>query len=84
MWKFGNLCLEERCQFRNVVLVLLLLLLVACKTEKCSIGDPIPVLHRYFQPGDLIVGGVTSQFLMVLTKNDFDQHPRQSQIGENL
>ncbi|XP_077169280.1 vomeronasal type-2 receptor 26-like [Paroedura picta] len=47
MWKLGILCLERKCVFSDVVLRLLLLLYVACKrdTEKCTIGEPLPVVH---------------------------------------
>ncbi|XP_077169286.1 vomeronasal type-2 receptor 26-like [Paroedura picta] len=38
----------------------------------------------YFQSGDLIIGGITSQFILPPAEKDFSQHPRQSQIGENL
>ncbi|XP_015276442.1 PREDICTED: vomeronasal type-2 receptor 26-like [Gekko japonicus] len=70
----------------NVALVHLLLHQVAGKTdtEKCTVGDPLHVLHRYFQSGDLIIGGITSQFLLPFVEDNFRQHPRQSEIGENI
>ncbi|XP_077776738.1 vomeronasal type-2 receptor 26-like [Podarcis muralis] len=27
----------------------------------CSISDPLPILHKYFQSGDLVIGGIMSQ-----------------------
>ncbi|XP_015276441.1 PREDICTED: vomeronasal type-2 receptor 26-like [Gekko japonicus] len=38
----------------------------------------------YFQSGDLIIGGITSQFLLPFVEDNFRQHPRQSEIGENI
>lgn len=86
MWKRGILCLEGRCEFRNMALMILLLPNIACKTdiEKCAIGNPLPIRHRYFQPGDLIIGGITSQFLLLLNVTDFKQHPHESEIYEDL
>ncbi|XP_054850030.1 vomeronasal type-2 receptor 26-like [Eublepharis macularius] len=39
---------------------------------------------RYFQSGDFIIGGITSQFLVPFAQNNFHQHPSQSQIDENI
>ncbi|XP_060137369.1 vomeronasal type-2 receptor 26-like [Zootoca vivipara] len=44
------------------VLLLLLQLPKQCKadTRKCHVNDPLPVPHEWYQPGSLIIGGITS------------------------
>ncbi|XP_062993090.1 vomeronasal type-2 receptor 26-like [Elgaria multicarinata webbii] len=52
--------------FKTVVFVALIFLYlpqVVCKIPdlKCIISDPLPILHKHYQSGDFIVGGVMSQ-----------------------
>ncbi|XP_060110653.1 vomeronasal type-2 receptor 26-like [Heteronotia binoei] len=39
--------------------------------------DPLPVPHEWFQPGDLLIGEITSQLFYHLHEIDFSQHPAQ-------
>nr|XP_056719665.1 vomeronasal type-2 receptor 26-like [Euleptes europaea] len=72
---------REKLCYQMVVLVVLLLLLphMACEgdAEKCPTNDPLPVPHEWYQPGDLIIGGMTSQVLYVFHKPSFEEHPSQ-------
>ncbi|XP_054850029.1 vomeronasal type-2 receptor 26-like [Eublepharis macularius] len=52
--------------------------------KKCTSGDPVPIPHRYFQSGDFVIGGITSQFSVPFAQNNFHQHPSQLQIDENI
>ncbi|XP_063158487.1 vomeronasal type-2 receptor 26-like [Candoia aspera] len=69
-----------------LILFLLQLPHIACKTQirKCRIQDPIPIVHRYFQPGDLIIGGITSFVFITTDVESFDQVPFHSLVGEPL
>nr|XP_028560540.1 vomeronasal type-2 receptor 26-like [Podarcis muralis] len=42
---------------------------------KCSICSPLPFLHKYYQPGDLIVAGIMSQISIFFNAIDFDKCP---------
>lgn len=59
---------------------------MGCKTQplKCSIQDPIPIDHKYFQPGDLIIGGITSFLLITRDVGRFEDDPHHSVVGESL
>ncbi|XP_063158489.1 vomeronasal type-2 receptor 26-like [Candoia aspera] len=59
---------------------------MACKAQpiKCSIRDPIPIVHKYFQPGDLIIGGVTSFVFLTTDGESFEDVPKHSAVGEPL
>ncbi|XP_053216238.1 vomeronasal type-2 receptor 26-like [Podarcis raffonei] len=48
-----------------------------CKipSTKCSICSPLPFLHKYYQPGDLIVAGIMSQISILFNSIDFDKCP---------
>lgn len=57
--------LERKIAMKMVglhVLLLLLQLPKQCKadTRKCHMNDPLPVPHEWYQPGSLIIGGITS------------------------
>lgn len=69
-----------------LICLLLFLLQMGCKTQpiKCSIQDPIPIDHKYFQPGDLIIGGITSFLLITRDVGRFEDDPHHSVVGESL
>lgn len=71
---------------RILILSLPQLPYVACKTEirKCRIQDPIPIDHKYFQPGDLIIGGITSFVFITRDVGNFEDDPHHSLLGESL
>ncbi|XP_062992819.1 vomeronasal type-2 receptor 26-like [Elgaria multicarinata webbii] len=65
-----------------IMLVLLLRLLshTVCKT--CSIkfmtsDDPLPIPHNFYQPGDLVIGGIVSQIFFLYNDMFFMEQPAQ-------
>ncbi|XP_062993119.1 vomeronasal type-2 receptor 26-like [Elgaria multicarinata webbii] len=62
-------------------LLLLLLLLLLPQTDckiypaLCSMNDPLQVKYQYYQPGDLIIGGITSQLFSFAEGVEFKVHP---------
>ncbi|XP_058038589.1 vomeronasal type-2 receptor 26-like [Ahaetulla prasina] len=44
-------------------------------TYRCSIFHPYPPYHKYDHPGDLMVGGISSQVGPVSEKITFEDHP---------
>ncbi|XP_053120355.1 vomeronasal type-2 receptor 26-like [Hemicordylus capensis] len=51
---------------------------------KCTIGDPLPILHCYLQDGDHIIGGMVSQNIMPDPPINFDEHPNQSLAFDHM
>lgn len=68
----------------TTIIFLLLLFLIVLKSDmrKCIIGDPCPISHNYFQPGDLIIGGITSIMFMPIEVENFMEDPHLSFIDE--
>ncbi|XP_053225708.1 vomeronasal type-2 receptor 26-like [Podarcis raffonei] len=50
---------------------------VTCKIPniECSISNPLPILHKYYQPGDLIIAGIMSQIYIFFNSIDFRKCP---------
>ncbi|XP_053216020.1 vomeronasal type-2 receptor 26-like [Podarcis raffonei] len=72
-----------------VVLLLQLVLLshIVCKTHSinCSIfDDPLPIPHNFYQPGDLIIGGIVSQVFFNYNNLSFKEEPKQILIDEAI
>ncbi|KAK9397357.1 type-2 vomeronasal receptor [Crotalus adamanteus] len=71
-----------------MILILLLVLLpyMTCKTPsiKCSIQDPIPIDHKYFQSGDLVIGAITSFVFTTRNAESFEEDPHHSLFSESL
>ncbi|XP_061446350.1 vomeronasal type-2 receptor 26-like [Rhineura floridana] len=73
----------SREKLRHLMLVLVTLLLqlplVACKTEAstCPGSEPIPLPHEWYQPGRLLIGGVSSQIMYLFPQLSFQDHPSQ-------
>ncbi|XP_032092131.1 vomeronasal type-2 receptor 26-like [Thamnophis elegans] len=57
---------------------------VACITQRCSIFHPYPPHHKYHHPGDLTVGGISSQLDSVSEKITFEGYPPAALPGQFL
>ncbi|XP_077169304.1 vomeronasal type-2 receptor 26-like [Paroedura picta] len=80
IWK-GSLVIE--------MLLLLLLLVLPCNivcwmsSINCSINhDPFPIPHNFYQPGDLLIGGIASQVLYFNNPPSFLEHPSRMVLDE--
>lgn len=70
-----------------MILVLFLLLPhIPCKpqTITCRIQATVPIGHKYFQAGDLIIGGITSFIFISRVIEHFEEVPKNSAVGEPL
>ncbi|XP_060110833.1 vomeronasal type-2 receptor 26-like [Heteronotia binoei] len=45
-------------------------------------GDPVPIFHKSFQSGDLIIAGIISQFYIFSEHITFRRHPSQELFNE--
>ncbi|XP_053216011.1 vomeronasal type-2 receptor 26-like [Podarcis raffonei] len=70
-----------------VVLLLVLLCHTVCKTNSinCSIyDDPLPIVHEFYQPGDLLIGEIVSQAFFLYNNLSFMEQPTQVAINEPI
>lgn len=67
-----------------VVLVFVLLPQAVCKlpNAKCSIRDPLPILHKYYQAGDLNIAGISSQNFVFSNPMTFEIPPSPELFGD--
>ncbi|KAG6539520.1 type-2 vomeronasal receptor [Crotalus adamanteus] len=65
-----------------ISLLLLSHMVWICDMRKCIISDPLPISHNYFQPGDFIIGGITSLMFMPTELESFLEDPHISFSGE--
>lgn len=56
---------------------MLLLPLTLCKTHiaKCTVSDPGPILHKYYQEGDAIIGSIGSHIYVPSEMMSFKDQP---------
>ncbi|XP_044289832.1 vomeronasal type-2 receptor 26-like [Varanus komodoensis] len=66
------------------MLVLMFLILVfipqvvyGSPIAKCPISNPLPMKHKYYRSGDVIIGGVISQIFTFSNPISFQSHPSQ-------
>ncbi|XP_032092327.1 vomeronasal type-2 receptor 26-like [Thamnophis elegans] len=57
------------------MLFLLILWVQKAVTLSCPASDAFPVPHEWYQPGDLIVGGMVSQIIRHFFEIEFKEHP---------
>ncbi|XP_077171523.1 vomeronasal type-2 receptor 26-like [Paroedura picta] len=50
----------------------------------CTTNDPLQTRFHYYQPGDLMVGGVTSQYLSMSEQVSFEEHPKTKIVDEPI
>ncbi|KAL8176432.1 UNVERIFIED_CONTAM: hypothetical protein K2H54_034312 [Gekko kuhli] len=60
-----------------VVLTLVLVPLTLCKVPLCPITDPLPILHKYYKSGDLIIAGIMSQIYIDSNPITFENRPSE-------
>lgn len=41
----------------------------------CNVIDPLPILHKYAQPGDMTIASIISQVYTFSSPILFDRHP---------
>ncbi|XP_062993070.1 vomeronasal type-2 receptor 26-like [Elgaria multicarinata webbii] len=87
MKKQVNWALEGRCAQKIVLIISLELLLLprrACNVlvAKCNISDPLPIAHKYYQSGDIIVGGIISQIYTFSNPARFTIHPSHDLLDD--
>ncbi|XP_077169571.1 vomeronasal type-2 receptor 26-like [Paroedura picta] len=83
-WK-GSLVME-------ILLVLMLLLMVPpchvmCwrSSINCSISDdPFPIPHNFYQPGNLLIGGIASQVAFFHNPPSFLEHPARMVVDDPM
>ncbi|XP_070584777.1 vomeronasal type-2 receptor 26-like [Erythrolamprus reginae] len=51
---------------------------------KCSSNDPSIILHKYYQPGEVIIGAIVSQYMVASEETKFTRHPFHDIIPEFL
>ncbi|XP_070586515.1 vomeronasal type-2 receptor 26-like [Erythrolamprus reginae] len=59
----------------SVILLVTLLFWISCKAAKCGFQNLPPILHQYYQPGDIIIGGIVSQSFILSIPADFSHQP---------
>nr|XP_056719967.1 vomeronasal type-2 receptor 26-like [Euleptes europaea] len=62
-----------------VVVELVLEPLAMCNVPlfKCPIRDPLPILHKYYKSGDLLIAGIMSQIYMAINPLTFQKCPSE-------
>lgn len=74
------------CRLTIMLILLLLLLLllppIACKgcTLKRTETEPLHIPHEWYQPGDVIIGGIVSHIHCIFHDLHFKTHPSQESI----
>ncbi|XP_063158458.1 vomeronasal type-2 receptor 26-like [Candoia aspera] len=53
-------------------------------STKCSVSDPLPILHEFYQPGDLAIGEITSQIFYLRFPTNFREEPSPVLIKEAI
>ncbi|XP_042329773.1 vomeronasal type-2 receptor 26-like [Sceloporus undulatus] len=78
--KYRVHCHIDQSSYQTVTFILFLLLLLPqllCNVlvATCKINDRRPRNPKYFQPGDLIIGGIISMFYTFAHPVNFNEHP---------
>lgn len=54
----------------------------ACSSFCTVHEDPLPIFHEFYQPGDLVIGGIVSQVFSIQDTFSFKKQPRRMSVGE--
>lgn len=50
----------------------------------CSVREPVRILHKYYQAGDLIVAGIISQIYIFSDTMTFEKYPAQELSDDHM
>ncbi|XP_070810663.1 vomeronasal type-2 receptor 26-like [Pituophis catenifer annectens] len=62
---------------QSMILALILNLVGDIASLKCHQSDLIPIPHEWYQPADLLIGGMISQFTYAFSEDLFEEMPSQ-------
>ncbi|XP_025032391.1 vomeronasal type-2 receptor 26-like [Python bivittatus] len=67
----------------TVLVLLLLAQWVSCTPEtKCTISNPLPIQYKYYQSGNLNIGGIISQIYMISDLTTFRRHMSEDLVED--
>lgn len=79
-----GICIWKRQSIITMVLVVVLLLVLlgqtVCKTHyiTCPMNsDPLPIFHKFYQPGDFIIGQIVAHIFLFHNSPLFLEHPKE-------
>ncbi|XP_025029134.1 vomeronasal type-2 receptor 26-like [Python bivittatus] len=49
---------------------------------KCPVGQPLSILHKYYQPGDSIIAGIFSQIYIFSSPISFQKQPSEERFDD--
>ncbi|KAM6449126.1 vomeronasal type-2 receptor 26-like [Liasis olivaceus] len=49
---------------------------------KCPVGDPLSILHQYYQPGNFIIAGIFSQIYIFSNPISFQKQPSEEHFDD--
>ncbi|KAH0626602.1 hypothetical protein JD844_001682 [Phrynosoma platyrhinos] len=58
--------------------------IISVRTSHCSVSDPLPISHEIYQPGDLVIGEITSQIFHLLAPTNFNEEPSPKLIKKAI
>ncbi|XP_053221638.1 vomeronasal type-2 receptor 26-like [Podarcis raffonei] len=60
------------------------LVLLTSGSGHSILDDPLPIPHNFYQPGDLVIGGIVSQVFFLYNNLSFIEQPTQIMIDEAI
>ncbi|XP_062993211.1 vomeronasal type-2 receptor 26-like [Elgaria multicarinata webbii] len=72
---------SDRNYRRKHLQILLPTMLCTADTMQCSLNDPLPAPHEWYEQGRILIGGISSQFNYVFNEVLFEEQPSQKQFG---
>ncbi|XP_062993080.1 vomeronasal type-2 receptor 26-like [Elgaria multicarinata webbii] len=81
----SHVCAGLKCHTQCTEYVSVLLAQVVCcsPSAKCSVSDPLPILHKHYQSGDFIIGGIMSQIYIIFSNLiEFTKCPSKELFGD--
>nr|XP_056720321.1 vomeronasal type-2 receptor 26-like [Euleptes europaea] len=70
-----------------LILMWVLLRHIVCRmlSINCSIYDDLfPIRHNFYQPGELLIGGITAQVGFFHNSHSFTEHPKRIAVDESV
>ncbi|KAG6491494.1 type-2 vomeronasal receptor [Crotalus adamanteus] len=89
MWDLGKSFFSQMIFYVAIILGFLILFFLPKSVgkvplAKCTITEPASIPHKYYQSGDLIVGGIISQTFVISERISFRCHPSKDGLVEHI
>lgn len=78
------ICYSELVIFRTLILFFFPNIILISSAYNCKLSSPFSIVHKYYQPGDLIIAAIIYQVFFLSNEITFQSFPSHEVLDQYL